>query len=81
MEEGAEQLDQRTAAPPLRGVEPSGRHYCSNGRANLKKWRISAISSEPLGGGAERCVKNPDTFGVKPPLMALCGSLAGWGGR
>jgi len=29
------QLDQRTAAPPLRGVEPSGRGYCSNRRA---KW-------------------------------------------
>ena len=39
-EEGAEQGTREPLQPPLRGVEPSGRDYCSNARAKLKKWRF-----------------------------------------
>jgi len=41
--ERAVQLDQRTAAPPFRGVEPSGRSNSSNRRAKSKKRLIFAI--------------------------------------
>ena len=55
--EGAEQGTREPLQPPLRGVEPSGRDYSSNGRAKLKKRRISAIFYQMTDKGGGRLRK------------------------
>jgi hypothetical protein len=58
--ERAVQLDQRTAAPPFRGVEPSGRSNSSNRRAKSKKRLIFAIFLFERRSAAGGVVKNSD---------------------
>jgi hypothetical protein len=56
------QLDQRTAAPPLHGVEPSGRDKSSNHRAKLKKWLFSEVFFRARIAKQNARVKISDTF-------------------
>src|SRR5206468_645712 len=60
------------------GVEPSGRDYSSNARANLSKWQISAIFRTNKERSTAACVKFSDTNAVGRVSVAPRVVLAGW---
>jgi len=60
--------DQIPLHRPLFGVEPSGHHLISNGRANYEKWQIMANFTKFIDAPQRVIVKNSDRLraGIGP---------------